>query len=254
MTIALSAFAKLATTSRQDADLAAWKTWKAKPTDAHASALLHQVSPLIHREASKWSGTLAKPLLETEGKKLAMQAFHTYDPDKGAALGTHVVNNLQKMSRLSYSNQNVARLPENEMLLYNSYITAHSALADEHGRHPTTDELADRLAWPIKRVENYRKLISRKEKLESGGLFETNDTGLYDQDIQEHFVDFVHHDLSPPHKVIFESLTGYGGAEVLTNQEIQKKLGMTQGAYSYSKGQLIAHINSLNEAKDKRHG
>lgn len=242
----LSAVVKLATTSRQDSDHAAFQAWKKSPTDENASVLLAQVSPLIHREANKWAGTLARPLLETEGKRLAMQAFHSYDPNKGAALGTHVVNQLQRMSRLSYSHQNVARLPENKMLLFHGYHVAHSELSDALGRAPTTDELADNLGWPMHKVEEYRKSIGRKEKLESGGLFETGDAGLYDADKQEHVVDFIHHDLSPQQKAIFEHLTGYGGAEQLSNQEIQKKLNMTQGQYSYAKAKLIEHVEKVH--------
>lgn len=242
----LSVIAKLAATGRQQSDLDAWRTWKAKPTDAHASALLAQVSPLIHKEANKWAGTLARPLLETEGKRLAMQAFHSYDPSKGAALGTHVVNQLQRMSRLSYANQNVARLPENKMLLFHSYHVAHAELADEHGRAPTTDELADRLGWPVDKIEEYRTSIGRKELLESGGLFDSGDAGLWDADKQEHLVDFIHHDLTPQQKMIFEHLTGYGGAEQLSNQEIQKKLGLTQGQYSYAKSRLIEHVEKVH--------
>lgn len=242
----LSAIAKLAATGRQESDMEAWKTWKKSPTDMNTSALLQQVSPLIHREVNKWSGTLARPLLETEGKRLAMQAFHNYDPNKGAALGTHVVNQLQRMSRLSYSNQNVARLPENKMLLFHGYHVAHSELADSLGRAPNTDEVADRLGWPIHKVEEYRKSIGRKELLESGGLFETGDAGLYNEDKQEHLVDFIHHDLSPQHKTIFEHLTGYGGAEQLSNQQIQKKLNLSQGQYSYAKAKLIEHVEKVN--------
>jgi DNA-directed RNA polymerase specialized sigma subunit len=242
----LSSFAKLALTGRQEADTVAWQTWKKTPTDANAAALLKQVEPLVQKEVNKWSGTLARPLLETEGKRLAMQAFQNYDPTKGAALGTHVVNQLQRMSRLSYANQNVARLPENKMLLYHSYNLAHTELADTHGRHPTTDEMSDRLGWPLKKVEEYRKSIGRREMLESGGLFETGDAGLFDGDIQSHVVDFVHHGLPAQHKVIFEHLTGYGGADVLSNQEIQKKLGMTQGQYSYAKKQLITHLENVH--------
>lgn len=242
----LAALAKLAATGRQQADQAAWQAWKAAPTDANASALLAVVSPLIHREASKWAGTLARPLLETEGKRLAMEAFHSYDPTKGAALGTHVVNQLQRMSRLSYANQNVARLPENKMLLFHGYHVAHADLSDAHGRAPTVDELADHLGWPIHAVEAYRTSIGRKEMLESGGVFETGDAGLYTGDTQEHLVDFIHHDLTPTQKTMFEHLTGYGGAEQLSNQDIQKKLNMTQGQYSYAKAQLIAHIEKVH--------
>lgn len=242
----LAAIAKLAATSRSDSDHAAFQAWKKDPSDANASALLAQVSPLIHREANKWAGTLARPLLETEGKRLAMQAFHSYDPNKGAALGTHVVNQLQRMSRLSYTHQNVARLPENKMLLFHGYHVAHSDLADALGRSPSTDELADHLGWPVHKVEEYRKSIGRREMLESGGLFEAGDAGLYDADKQEHTVDFIHHDLTPQQKLIFEHLTGYGGAEQLSNQEIQKKLNLTQGQYSYAKTKLIEHVEKVH--------
>lgn len=247
----LAVIAKFAATSRQTSDLDAWRAWKAKPTDANASALLAQVSPLIHREANKWAGTLARPLLETEGKRLAMQAFHSYRPDKGAALGTHVVNQLQRMSRLSYANQNVARLPENKMLLYHGYNVAHSELADALGRSPTVDELADRLAWPVDRVAEYQRSIGRREMLESGGLFEGSDAGLYDADKSDHLVDFIHHDLPPPQKAIFEHLTGYNGSEVLSNQEIQKKLGLTQGQYSHLKGKLVTRVQALTEGSKR---
>lgn len=244
--MSLAKVAKLVSTaspsSRATRDHELWQTWKKNPTDANASALLTQVQPLIHREVSKWDQTLARPLLETEGKRLAMQAFHSYDPNKGAALGTHVVNQLQRMSRLAYANQNVARLPENKMLWFHSYHKAHAHLADEHGRPPTTDELADHLGWSINRVEEFRRSIGRRELLESGGAEESGGAGLHEADRQEHLVDFIHHDLPAPQKAIFEHLTGYGGAEQLSNQQIQKKLNLTQGQYSYLKAKLIDHI------------
>lgn len=246
MTTVLKALVKRASMDRQTTDLEAWKTWKKNPTDEHASALLAQVNPLIQREVSKWSGSLAKPLLETEGKQLAMDAFHTYDPDKGAALGTHVVNQLQRMSRLVYSHQNIARMPENKILQFHSYNIAHNELSDSLGRSPTADELSDHLAWPVKRVEEYRKMIGQKERLESGGLFESTDGGLYGDDVQDHTLDFIHHGLPAQQKVMFEHLTGYGGAERLSNQAIQKKLGLTQGQYSYLKSKLISHVASAS--------
>ncbi len=247
--MSLAKIAKLVSTTavaptRSQRDLDMWHAWKRKPTDANASALLTQVSPLISREASKWDQTLARPLLETEGKRLAMQAFHSYDPNKGAALGTHVVNQLQRMSRLAYANQNVARLPENKMLWFHSYHKAHARLADELGRPPTTDELADELGWSIPKVEEFRTSIGRRELLESGGAEESGSAGLYEADKQEHLVDFIHHDLPPQQKAIFEHLTGYGGAETLSNQQIQKKLGLTQGQYSYLKEKLVTRVSA----------
>lgn len=250
MTRALDKIAKLAadaTPTRSEQDLALWRTWKRTPTDANLSAILRQLDPLIQREASKWAGTLARPLLETEGRRLAVEALHDYDPSRGAAVGTHVVTRLQKMSRLSYANQNVARLPENKMLMFHAYNLGHSHLEDELGRVPTTDELADHLGWSIPHLTKFRREISHQEMLESGGAAESGSAGLFEADEQDHTVDFLHHDLAPQQKLIFEHLTGYGGAKILTNQEIQKKLGLTQGQYSYQKKQIVDRAAALHK-------
>lgn len=246
----LERIAKLASTAastRGEQDFALWQAWKRSPTDANLSALLKQVDPLIHKEVNKWSGTLARPLLETEGKKLAVESFHSYDPARGAGIGTHVSNGLLKMSRLSYANQNVARLPENKMLAFHSYNLAHSELQDDLGRAPTTDELADHLGWSIPHLTDFRKQISHQELLESGGTStgEGNAGQLFDADETDHTVDFIHHDLPPTQKAIFEHLTGYGGAKVLPNHEIQKKLNLTQGQYSYQKKKLLDHVDNV---------
>lgn len=239
--------ASSASTPRQEQDLALWHKWRQAPNDANATALLKAVDPLIQREVNKWSGSLARPLLETEGKRLAMEAFHSYDPNKEAALGTHVVNQIQRMSRLSYANQNVARLPENKMLQYHAFTMSHATLQDQLGRPPNADELADHLGWSLKGLAKFRKEVGHRELLESGGT--ESGTGTLAVDETDHMVDFIHHDLPARQKAIFEHLTGYGGTEVLDNQAIQKKLGLTQGQYSYDKKNLIDHVNRVNSGR-----
>jgi DNA-directed RNA polymerase specialized sigma subunit len=240
--------ADVAVGTRQDQDLALWRKWKQSPTDANASALLKAMDPLIQREVNKWSGSLARPLLETEGKRIAMGAFHDYDPNRGAALGTHVVNQLQKMSRLSYSNQNVARLPENKMLQFHAHTMADTELRDRLGRSPTADELSDHLGWSNRHLSKFRQEIGHQELLESGGT-EGSSAGTFTAEETDHTLDFIHHDLAPRQRAIFEHLTGYGGTEILTNQQIQKKLKITQGQYSYDKKKLIDHVEDVNSRK-----
>lgn len=247
----IAVLAQSAAPNRGALDLAAWKQWKSSKSDKDLSSLIDRVTPLVHREANKWSSALARPLLEAEGKRLAVEAFHNFDPKGGAALATHVVNRLQKMSRLSYANQNVARLPENKMLMYHTYNLGHSELQDRLGRGPTVDELADHLGWSMKHLTQFRTQIGRQELLESGGNATTdgNAGDMFDADDQDHTVDFIHHDLPPLHKAIFEHLTGYGGAKILDNQEIMAKLKLTQGQYSYAKKNLIAQVKSVQEGK-----
>lgn len=252
MSITLLKVAQLAASAAQtrgEQDLVLWRKWKNTRADADLSKLIDQMTPLIIREVNKWSGSLARPLLEAEGKRLAVEAFQDYDPNRGAGLGTHVATRLQKMSRLSYSNQNVARLPENKMLMFHSYNVAHSKLQDELGRPPTADELTDELGWSMKHLTKFRQQIAHQELLESGGTEGEGAGDLAEADEQDHLVDFIHHDLPPQQKAIFEHLTGYGGTKRLSNQDIQKKLGLTQGQYSYLKGKLVTHIENVHAGR-----
>jgi DNA-directed RNA polymerase specialized sigma subunit len=247
----IAALALATEPTRGEKDIAAWRAWKKAPTDASLSALLHQVDPLIQREANSWQASLARPLLEAEGKRLAVMAFNNYDPDRGAALGTHVANYLKKMSRLAYANQNVARLPENKMLMFHTYNVGHAQLSDQLGRAPTTDELADHLGWSMKHLTTFQRQTAHQEILESGGNAEdeSNPVSSVEAEKSDHMVDFIHHDLPPSQKAIFEHLTGYGGTKTLSNQQVMKKLKMTQGQYSYQKRLLVQHLEKVTAGK-----
>lgn len=221
-------------------DLQLWKEWKKRPTDANAEALLSQVNPLIQKEVNRWSGTLARPALELEARRLAMEAFHSYRPTGGAALGTHVMNRLRKLSRLPYTHQNVARMPEYQTLKFHTHNIARSALTERLGREPTVDELSKQLGWPKPYLANFQRSL-RQEFIESG-----TPAPIFDIDSgNSGTIDFVYNDLSPTQKRIFEHTTGYGGARVLRNPEMMRRLRMSQGQLSYQKRLLVNKIGKL---------
>jgi DNA-directed RNA polymerase specialized sigma subunit len=229
--------------SYKEKDMELWKNWKKKPTDSNAAVLLHQVNPLVQKEVNKWSGgngTLARPALELEGKRLAMEAIHTFRPTGGAALGTHVTNRLRKLSRINYTHQNLARLPEYKTRKFHTHNVAKSALEDRLGREPTVDELSSELKWAKPFLQDFQKSM-RKEHVESGVP-----APIFDLDSGEKgTVDFVYNDLSPTQKTIFEHTTGYGGVATMRNPQLMKKLKMTQGQLSYQKRLLVNRIHDL---------
>jgi len=226
----------------KEEDLEAWNQWKRQPTENNLQTLLQRLNPLIQMEVNRWSGTLARPTLETEAKRLAVEGIKSYSTTGGAALSTHVVNQLKKLSRLSYTHQNIARLPEYQVLQFHTYNLANASLQDQLGRTPTSDELADELGWNKPQITRFQKSL-RREFTESGPppVYEATaeDGGL---------VDFVYHDLSPVHKKIFEHTTGYMGAPVMSNPELMRKLKMTQGQLSYQKRLLVDRIQKVQKA------
>jgi len=223
----------------REQDLIVWREWKRMPTPQNLDTVLKQLDPIIQTEVNRWSGTLARPLLEIEAKRLAAEAIHSYRPGGGAALATHVTNRLKKLSRQLYTHQDVARIPEYQRIKYNTFVSAQAKLEDKFGRPPTTNELTDELGWTRPYLQRFQKSI-RREFLESGDpppMFEStsDDSGL---------IDFVYNDMSPQDKLIFQHTTGYGGSSVLNNAQLRKKLKLTQGQLSYRKRKLIDDISA----------
>jgi DNA-directed RNA polymerase specialized sigma subunit len=219
----------------QDREL--WQRWQRSQSPQDLQALLDQLKPIIAREVNRWAGSLARGTLETKAKALAVKAIQSYNPAMGTTLSTHVTNQLQKLSRTIYTHTQAARLPEHKAVAMTSFSAAHDMLNSELGRAPTALELSENLGWSKIRTSEFQKAFQRKELLTSGEFrpssFAVND---YQQDPM---VDFVYHDMAPESQKLFEHVTGYGGAKVLSNKELMKKFKLTQGQLSYRKRKLI---------------
>lgn len=235
---------------RKDRDLELWHKYQEEDDDEALRTLINdQLDPLIQSRVNKWSGGLPRPALELKAKQHAYDAIENYDPDRGAALSTHVTNRLQKLSRDVYNHQEAVRIPEYKQTKKNAYKKAFEQLKGELGRDPTNDELADELGWSKARVNEVQALM-QDELVESedvgAGMFEQND--VYGSGNDDEIVEYIYHDLSPEEKLIFEHSTGYSGKEILSNPELREKLDLTQGQLSYRKSKLV---NKIKRKRDE---
>ena len=213
-------------------DIELWRQWKKTKSPGDLQRLLDQMKPILMREVGKWAPSMSRSYLEMEAKRLAVEAFETYDPNQGAALSTYIASRLPKLSRVVYSTQNTARLSETRNLLFHTYFTANNDLRDRHGREPTNEELADHLGWSEKKLDKFQRQSQRKEFVESEDHPDVDEA-------EDHLVDYVYHDLTPIQKSIFEHSTGYQGKAKLSGAQIQKKLKVTQGQLSYQKALMV---------------
>jgi len=229
--------------TRQQQDLELWEQWKTDKKPQSLQVLVDRLNPLIYKEVNKWGSTVPRIALESKARMLVADALQTYNPHKGAAVGTHVASRLRKVSRFVYPYQNVARLPENKQLLYNTFTVATNKLYDDLGRDPTIEELADDLAWTPKKVGEFQRSFGRQELVESEGVFgdeDSKDVGL---------VDFYYHGLGPSDKMLFEDITGYQLKPVLNNQQLMSKHRLTQGQLSYRKRKFIDQVRGIQSGK-----
>jgi DNA-directed RNA polymerase specialized sigma subunit len=207
-------------------DVELWKAYSANPTPQNLKPLMTAMQPLMHSEVNRWKAAAPQPALHRQAQSLTLHAIKTYDPTKGAALGTHVMNRLKKLSRTAYQHQDLVRLPENKKLRSQALYNAQSELQGELGRDPTNDELADRLAWSPKRVSDVQRSMVG-EYVESQDIGGEMFSDVYGRDAADPVLDYVYYDLDPTDKQIFEHLTGYSGKPIMTMQQVGQKLGLT---------------------------
>lgn len=229
--------------TRQQKDLELWEQWRKDKSSNTLNQLMTRLNPLIHREVNKWQYTVPPAALMSKGRLLTVKALDSYNPRKGAAIGTYVTSSLRKLSRFAYPMQNVARMPENKQLLFNTFEGAKGKLYDELGREPTIEELSDELAWTKKKVRDFQSAFGRRELVESEGAFQDDDGE------DSPLVDFYYHGLSPDDKLLFEDITGYGGKKALDNTALRRKYRMTQGQLSYKKRKFTEQISQIQKGK-----
>jgi len=216
-----------------DEDL--WNAWNRSRSPMDMEALIKQLDPLIQSEVNKLSGRLAREVLETKAKTYAVKAVKSFDPKMGNKLSTHVVNQLQKLKRVLYTNVNAARAPEHLQLQYHDYNLNKQHMHEELGRDPTVDELSDKMGWSSRKLENFRAQVERGELLEND---ENTPAGMFVAHAYDPTLDYAYMSMSPRQQKIFEYTTGYRGSEKLKNPAIMKKLNITQGVLSYEKSSI----------------
>lgn len=205
------------------------------PQDLHK--LLTQLSPLMHTEVKRASGTLPTPALMAEAKKWTIHAINTYDPAKGTQLSTHVTNYLQKVRRLNYRLQNAARLSENNQLIFHKYNNALQGLNERLNREPTEAELAEELGWSKKAVVKFKSGIFQdivESSKEKASEFTRFDTGKV---VFEHMMD----QLTPEERIILEN-TGK-----MSSPELAQKLGVNVNRLNYLKGKMVKKLKGIQD-------
>ncbi|MCB5270530.1 MAG: hypothetical protein LHW56_01645 [Candidatus Cloacimonetes bacterium] len=234
-----------ASPSSKEEDLRLWKVYHTSRSPKDREALLKRLDPILQSQVNKWAGPVPRGVLENEAMVLAAKALDTYNPNLGAALSTHIVNNLAPISRLVYTYQNAARIPENITLKLRTFNDAKERLTVTHGFTPTVDQLHQELGWSVNelnRVEN----SMRNDLVESvGGLDDRFFSSVADD--EEDMLEALYFDLLPEEKKLFELVTGFHGRKVCSNPEIMQAMGWSQAQLSYKKRLLTKRIAELSQ-------
>lgn len=204
---------------------AMWKAWSTSRDPSLLGKLMDSFAPIIGITVAKFREVpIPDSAIEAEAKRQALKAFQTYDPTKGAALGTHVTNRMKKVNDFIYEHQNIGRIPKHRITQIGTFNAVKVELGNKHGRSPSAVELADELGWSLPEIERM-ELELRGEVPETA--LET-DFSFTSVDPAQKVLQFIYYELSPREKVVFEHVTGWAGKAKASDAEIAGKLGISQ--------------------------
>lgn len=230
-----------------------FRSWKASPSPTTSSKMLQRLDPVINRGIQAYVGNQASPNIRSRAKQLALQALHTYDPEQ-AKLGTHVMNHLQGLRRISRQSQQILRVPE-RVVMDQAFLNEQKAqLTDSIGREPSVEELADHTGLSMKRIK-YLHQFQRPlaEGTLSGIVGEEGESGGFSPAVvqapSEIYLETLYGDLDGPNQKILEWTLGMHGQKRLSNQQIAAKLNLSPGAISQRKALLQSKLDEMHDLR-----
>lgn len=151
---------KIDSSSRFNVQKALWKDWKDNDNSVARENLVSSLEPFIWKEVNKYKNApLPTNAIAAEAYRLTGSAIDTYDPNAGAAVGTHVGNYLKKLYRFVGEHQNVGRIPEQKIMMISKYNQAVADLQDTLDREPDSDEIAAKMQVPHSQVKDLMKMV-----------------------------------------------------------------------------------------------
>lgn len=256
-----------AKTKRREDELELWKRWKKTQKPEHLEPLLKAYEPLLQQKMRSYRAPFAGPESAFKGElqQHFIEALKTYDPSKGAAIGTHVNWRIQKAMRYNNKHQNLAYIPAGQTSLIAPIKRAIEELTEEYGREPSASEIATHLQSSgeeelqritAKRVETVIK--AQRKNVPSSSL----------EGMEEHFPNFEESQIAVaaqilpsifPNKPEFHTLFNhtFGTNEhpqITSTSALAKKMGKTDQQISHMKTQmgniLKQHMGLDSEEED----
>ena len=222
----------------------AYNFWQKNRSEGNLSQLLETAAPVIDKAITSLAG--GDRTLRAHAKRLAIDAFRSFDPNKGAKLRTHLMIRMQPLQR-EYTNRTSSLvIPERVQLDQLRLTRAEQSLSEELGRDPSDTELAEFMGLSQKRIAHVRKftrgLFAESQLRSDEG--EQRMPATEEVTAEDIWVEYVHHDLDAVDKKIFEWKTGYNGKRILSNNEIAKRLRITPSAVSQRSAKIATKMEA----------
>lgn len=220
----------------------AYSFWNKNQVPQNLNRLLTAAKPVLKQAITSFAR--GDQTYMGRARKLAIGAFKTFDPKRGAKLRTHLMIQLQPLQRSYTKRTSVLSVPERVQLDRYRLDQAEQALRAELGREASDSEIADHTGLAMKRIAHVRSFA--RGTLSEGQLT-TPDSGLRLPSASQVtpddvWAEYVHHDLGPVDQKIMEWKLGIYGKKQRSTNEIARRLGITPSAVSQRAARIAAKL------------
>lgn len=234
-----------------------FSAWKEDPNKRTLGALLTHFKPEIDKRVQVFKAPrVDTAAFKAELHRNAIQAFESYDPNRGAALKTHLTNILKRSQRFNAKHQNVAYIPEEMSALITPIQKARDFLFQEAGSAPDHSDISDYLNDNPGLVRNRRlagnmtpALVKRVDEYQISDISSTGfASDPYSKTPSPHVetLSLLRTVLKPSEVTVFDYMMGHNGNPKITSTgEIARKLGKSDSQ--------ISRIKKSIEAQMKKH-
>lgn len=143
--------------------------WQKTRDPQHLEPLVTSFEPVLVQKMRQYKApAIPEAAFKAELTKHLIGALDSYDPNRGAALGTHVENRMRKAMRYNARYQNVAHIPEGQIDQIAPIQQTQQHLYDQFGRAPTAEEVAMHMGKSTRVVQ--RVLQSQRKDIPASSL------------------------------------------------------------------------------------
>ena len=209
-----------------------------KTKDSRAmSSILDNLNNDIDKAVYAYAGLNAGPAVRTKAKLLAAKAVKSYTPKAGSTLRSWVYTQLQPVGRYA-RDLTPSPVPERAFQQLSSLKRMEADFYENKGRSPSDAELADLSSISTRQIAKLRtydkKLFSESHQAYSGPnpMSAQELTAVDNKGFKQDVLATMYTSLSAPEQVILEHKLGYNNKQILSNNDIAKKLKMSPGRVS----------------------
>ena len=226
-----------------------WQQWKQEPTHDNMDHLMTRFDPLIKGKGRMWKAPqVNQAAMLTNLRIHAVDAFQTYDPNKGAALRTHLESRLRPAMRFNQQHQNYAYMPEEQVGQIGNIQKAQDTLSEDLGRPPTSAEI---VGFVNPQLQGRRKLTEKKVNRIIEGQRKDIVGSAFESDPTPHAINrerevagLLRPNLNAQQQEVFDHLYGKNGkAKTDSTTRIAKSLGKSPSQVSRMRTDILKKFN-----------